>query len=82
MFNVVITLTDEQGQRVEARAAELGYSSPREYLHAVIEDVLEEEDDSDEEILASLERSLQQMQRGEVLTVAELWRRLESDDNA
>ncbi|MCC6612907.1 MAG: hypothetical protein IT320_05465 [Anaerolineae bacterium] len=80
MVDFVISLTEEQRKRAEARARALGYANPDEYLHALVEHALEEDDDA-EEVLASLDRSLAQMARGAVMTVDEMWRRLESGDD-
>jgi predicted transcriptional regulator len=80
MVDFLITLTDEQRQRAEARAQALGYDSPDEYLQAVLEQALENTD-TQEEILASIERSLIQIQQGKVMSVDEMWQRLESDED-
>jgi predicted transcriptional regulator len=73
MFDVVISLTDEQKKRAEALAHAEGYAGPNEYLHALVEDALDDEN-TDEEIIAALKDSLREMKRGEGMTVEEFRR--------
>lgn len=81
-MDIVISLTEDQRERAEARAKALGYADSTAYLHALVEEALDDEDEEDEAaLLASLERSLLQVQRGETLTVEEMWRLVEQDDN-
>ncbi|MCL4251309.1 MAG: hypothetical protein KJ065_24375 [Anaerolineae bacterium] len=82
MVDFVISLTEEQRKRAEARARALGYANPDEYLRALVERALEDDDDDAEHVLASLERSLKQVASGEVMSVDEMWERLESSDDA
>jgi hypothetical protein len=77
MTHLVIELTETQSERAEAKARALGFEDSNAYLRAVVEEALDDDEDPSE-ILAGLERSLQQMQRGELLTVDEMWRDLET----
>jgi hypothetical protein len=87
MYIPTITLTDEQRQIAEAKARELGYAGPDEYLHDLLSDALEEHarpnvDDgrSKEEILEGLRTSLRQALRGEGRPARELLEELKHGD--
>ncbi|MDX2140835.1 MAG: hypothetical protein SF123_22315 [Chloroflexota bacterium] len=70
MFDMVITLTDEQHKRAEARAAQLGYSDSRAYLLAVVEDVLEDEEFID--VIAGIREGLEDIRAGRVYPAGDL----------
>jgi hypothetical protein len=83
MYNLSLSLTDEQLQRAEIKARRLGYASTDEYLHDVLIEVIDDTDLPDiddgrshEEILESLKSSLRQALRGEGRPVEELLREL------
>jgi Arc/MetJ-type ribon-helix-helix transcriptional regulator len=73
-----IELPPDALQRLEALARRNGYDSPDEYLRAVVDNLLN--DDSDEEILADLKEAWREAQRGEGMSVEDLWKFVENDD--
>ncbi|MDX2137031.1 MAG: hypothetical protein SF123_02975 [Chloroflexota bacterium] len=79
MYNLMVTLTDEQRQRAEAKARELGYADSDSYLLAVIDDALEDEITT-EEILTAIKDGIREAQRGEGMSVEEFRRRMAQDD--
>jgi hypothetical protein len=78
MYNLTLTLTDEQHLRAEAKAHELGYQNPDEYLHAVIDELLD--DDPPTDVVTAVREALADIRAGRTYPASELRRLLESDD--
>jgi hypothetical protein len=85
VYNLILTLSDEQRQRAEIKARELGYATPDEYLYEVVVDALDDTelpdvDDgrSQAEILEGLKSSLRQALRGEGRPIEHLLNELEN----
>ncbi len=80
---LVIDVTPEERQRIEARARQHGYPTAREYLLALVE-ADEEIDDLDldtrEGLLSGVRASLRQAIKGETRPVSELWDAVAEDE--
>ena len=79
MYNLTLTLTDEQRQRAEANARELGYPNSDEYLHAVIDELLDDIVPTD--VVAAVREALEDIRAGRTYPASDLRRLLESDDD-
>lgn len=79
MFDVMITLTEEQRKRAEARATELGYSDPRDYLHDLLEEALENDEPID--VIAGIREGLEDIRDGRVYPAADLDALLDTGHN-
>lgn len=79
MTPILLHISDEKAQRLTQHAHEGGHESIEAYLLALIEaDLNEDEDDSVEEILASIKRGFEDMLSGRTMSEAEFWHRLNS----
>jgi len=79
--DMTLTLPDNLVERVNERASELGYKSPDEYMLALLEADLNDDDDSNEEIIANFKEAWREIKRGEFMTMDELKRYVESSDD-
>ncbi len=79
MYNLSLTLTDKQRERAEAKARELGYPNPDEYLHAVIDELLD--DDAPTDVVAAVREALEDVRAGRTYPASDLRRLLESADD-
>lgn len=79
MVSLKINLSADQFQRLEALACLNGYDTTNEYIRAVIGSLLNNEDNSDAEILADLKDAWREMQRGEGMSVEDMWKFVEAN---
>jgi Arc/MetJ-type ribon-helix-helix transcriptional regulator len=78
-MTITLTLPEQMDEMVVERASELGYPTPDDYLLALLKADLE--DDSDEEIIANLKEAWRDMKTGNVMTVEEFEKYMESPDD-
>jgi hypothetical protein len=74
MYNLSLTLSDEQRLRAEAKASELDYQNSDEYLHAVIDELLD--DDRPTDLVSAVREALEDVRAGRTYPASELRRLL------
>jgi metal-responsive CopG/Arc/MetJ family transcriptional regulator len=80
MTTVQISLPEEQLERIEARARDLGFNSSNAYIQSLIEDDLIEQDDKLIDPVESFRQAWREMRSGQGLTEEEFWKALREDD--
>jgi hypothetical protein len=80
MYDLKVSLTEEQRRRAEEKAHELGYTSPDEYLHDVIVDALDDGEVTLDEAMDALRSGIREAHRGGGMSVEEFKRRMAEDD--
>jgi hypothetical protein len=79
MVLLQIELPPDELEQLKDRAQRFGYQTPGEYLRAIVEDMLTNDDDSDEQILADLKEAWREMERGGGMTVEDMWKIVENN---
>ena len=86
MVSILVEFPADEMERITARAQELGYATPGEYMRALVEqdvaDEFEHTELTNEQILEGLKESWREMKRGEVMTWEEMKQYLDSEDDA
>jgi hypothetical protein len=80
-MTITFTIPDYMGEAVAKRASELGYSTPDDYLLALLKADIEDEEVTPEQIIADIKQAVRDIKNGNVMSIEELEVYLESPDD-
>jgi hypothetical protein len=80
MVEVTVHFRDDQFERLMERARKQGFVQPGDYLAALADDDLDQEDEPNAKILAELQQAWLEMRHGEGISAEEFKRRMERDE--
>lgn len=77
----ILTIPDDLYERIAERASEFGCPNPDDFMLTVLEAEVEEDEITPEQIIADIKQALRDVENGNVMTVEELEKYLESPDD-
>jgi len=76
--SLIIDVTPEDRQRIEALARQHGYATPGDYLLALVD--MQDDEPTKAQLIADLRQSLHEVATGQAIPAADFMAALDSDD--